>query len=422
MSKKSNVLSFDDMLAGKLDRAGNRERGFSPVNAPDAEDLEAADEGGEFIWVDVDLIDDNPYQPRLEIKADSDDQRDLVMQINDDGQEYPARARPHPTKPGRFQLISGHRRKYAVKHGALFHDRPGAAPRPVFANAGVKQPKPDTFSGKLLLRVDRRPASETDTGMRRRVYQENRSRKDLAVIENARFFKATQDEMTKVARENGQLADDKTVSVRAIAQELGERDHTRIQRALAVLTLPPKIVEALEIGTINERHGRGLLVLQGHPKAQMALFREVLKDELSGAATERLAAERFKLLQEKTPTLAGTATAQDPMDQTPAEPLPDRREPVKPGLSLVGAGAEVTVTSSTVAQLPNLPQLVSDQLQSAASALSDAGAGLALLDIAPQDLAVYESKIAELEKLIKRARREINQRKTPNNPQSKGAT
>jgi ParB-like chromosome segregation protein Spo0J len=403
---KSNVLSFDERLAEKLGKAANRSgKGFSPTNAPEQEEnSDVAD--AEFVWADAGICDDNAFQYRDPIIPDSDDQRDLVAQINRDGQEQPIRGRWHPTKPGRIQVISGHRRKYAVLDGALFYDedRPNLPPKRIYANAGSNLPNAVTYIGKILVRIDKQPVSDLD--MRRRVYQENRNRTNPHAMADARLFKGVRDDLTSEARAAGRIKDDQEVSVRAVAEYLGERDHTRVHRGLALLTLPPAMQKAIDKGVIvdketkevfelGERHGRGLLVLKNFPKAQTALFREIGKSRLSGVRVEEMALAQLKVLQEKMPSLE---EARNPSDST-------GENGGWGGLSLVPDLP--TETTATVAELSHLPQLVKDQLDTTEGQVKEASNGLALLNIAPQDLESYMKRVKALGTQVSRLKKEM---------------
>lgn len=128
-------------------------------------------EGGEFtpyvIWVDVELCDDNPYQPRNVMAKQPLDK--LIASINENGQIQAATARPHPTRQGRFQLGVGHRRKNAVLRGA---------------NAGIKQRDPHLFIGKLRVEV----SSKDDEQMLNEAYAENEDREPLSIFDRAAYY------------------------------------------------------------------------------------------------------------------------------------------------------------------------------------------------------------------------------------------
>ncbi|ALN75347.1 plasmid partitioning protein RepB [Aureimonas sp. AU20] len=71
--------------------------------------LQALVEAGGAREIDTALIDPSPFQDRMP----EDDEADFVRfraRFAEEGQKVPAEVRPHPSKPGRFQLVYGHRR------------------------------------------------------------------------------------------------------------------------------------------------------------------------------------------------------------------------------------------------------------------------------------------------------------------------
>ena len=295
-SKRAKVHSLADALSDKVERA-SRSLGFEPTNevAP-VIDIKA---GEQLLWIDVDLIEDNPFQPRTDYPNEA--QLDLIRTINADGQLMPIGVRPHPAMKGRYQARFGHRRKYAVSTGAFVTDESGEERR-IYANAGVKQDNPSNYIGQIWCVV----RSAGDAEMRREAWQENSARLDLPVMDQARFFVETRAALSK-----GQI---RTASWQKTADFLGEKDRINMFRVGSLLDLPKPMQEALEIGPrgekplLNERHGRALLLLQtsdgaeSHKKAQRELFREIKKYLLSGAEAERRAKERRQFLAQKTPS------------------------------------------------------------------------------------------------------------------------
>ena len=73
----------------------------------------AAPGQGEGKLVAIDLLDPNPYQHRA--RMDEDALEELVASIRANGQLEAVPVRVHPTNPGRFELIAGHRRCEAVR-------------------------------------------------------------------------------------------------------------------------------------------------------------------------------------------------------------------------------------------------------------------------------------------------------------------
>lgn len=295
--RKGKVHSFGDALDAKVERA-SKALGFSPTS--EAAPAASTEAGEQLLWLDVDSIDDNPFQPRTDYPNDA--QLDLIRTINDDGQLMPIGVRPHANGiKGRYQARFGHRRKHAVGTGAIVTDETGEERR-VYANAGVKQPNPSGYVGKIWCVV----RETSDAEMRREAWQENAARLALPVMDQARFFVGTRESLSQ--------GKSKQASWRATAEFLGVDDHIYVYRVGTLLDLPDPMKAALEVGPkgekplLNERHGRALLLLQtsdgaeSHKKAQRELFREIKKQLLSGAEAERRAKERRQLLAQKTPS------------------------------------------------------------------------------------------------------------------------
>ena len=277
MAKKR---SLDELLAGNVEADRANFRGFAPIAEP----------GDDLRWIEVELLEDNPWQPRTTYAAE--DQLALVEVINLDGQLQPAGARPHPTKDGRYQLIWGHRRKYAVKDGAPLTDSLTGTTSTVQANAGARQPEPHRFIGKLLVIVKGRRVSDLE--MMRQAHSENSARVDIGAMDLARFYRGMKEALTKVWREDGTIGPEREVSIRALCEYLGERNHSHVHRLLQLLepdALAPKILEALEANRIGERHGRALLDLRNDRRRQLSVFDQITAFGMTGAETERAVAE-----------------------------------------------------------------------------------------------------------------------------------
>ena len=277
MAKKR---SLDELLAGNVEADRANFRGFAP----------AAEPGDDLRWIDVDLLEDNPWQPRTSYAAE--DQLSLVEVINLDGQLQPAGARPHPLKDGRYQLIWGHRRKYAVKDGAPLTDSLTGTTSTVHANAGARQPEPHKFIGKLLVIVKGRAVPDLE--MMRQAHSENSARVDIGAMDLARFYRGMKEALTKSWREDGTLGPEREVSIRALCEYLGERNHSHVHRLLQLLepdALAPKILEGLEANRIGERHGRALLDLRNDRRRQLSVFDQIIAHNMTGAETERAVVE-----------------------------------------------------------------------------------------------------------------------------------
>ena len=71
-------------------------------------------EAGGWREIDPDLLDPSPFPDRLPDDA-AEDFETLKRAIEEDGQQVPVALRRHPTEPGRYQIIYGHRRWRAAK-------------------------------------------------------------------------------------------------------------------------------------------------------------------------------------------------------------------------------------------------------------------------------------------------------------------
>lgn len=67
--------------------------------------------------IDIDLLFDNPFQPRVAMEEESLQQ--LSETIASHGFQGVLVARPHPQRPGTYQLTAGHRRREAAKRAGL---------------------------------------------------------------------------------------------------------------------------------------------------------------------------------------------------------------------------------------------------------------------------------------------------------------
>lgn len=214
-------------------------------------------------WIERDLIEPNPHQPRH--RFDADGLRELGNSLKTHGQLQACVVRPHPTEAGRFQLISGERRWRA------------AAPE---------------YGAVSRLRCTIRQA--TDAEMLQLALAENVHREDLSLIERARALRAFKES------EPGLTWDD--VAAKANVSK------RRILHLVELLELPTKVQKRIDDGTLNEKHGRALLTLQNNPAAQARLLEEIEAKDLSGnQALARI--ESGQSVKVKSGSLLGKATA-----------------------------------------------------------------------------------------------------------------
>jgi ParB family chromosome partitioning protein len=188
--------------------------------------------------VDIDAIEPNPYQPRVEM--DEEGLAELATSIRVHGVIQPIVV-THGTERGRYILIAGERRWRAARLAGL-----GAVP------AVVKEAAPRAMLELALV--------------------ENVVRADLSPLEEAAAYR--------------QLVDDFGLTQAAVAERVG-RSRVSVTNTLRLLALPDRLQRALGAGEISEGHARALL---GLPTAaeQVAALDWVLERGLSVRQTEEL--------------------------------------------------------------------------------------------------------------------------------------
>jgi ParB family chromosome partitioning protein len=192
--------------------------------------------------VPIDLLDPNPYQPRVTIRAEPLDE--LVQSIRTHGVLQPLLLRPHPTVAGRYQIIAGERRWRAAQAAGL-HDLPAHI----------------------------RPLSDTEAAAAALV--ENLLREGLDPIEEAEGF--------------ARLVKEFDYTQEALAGIIG-KSRSHIANTLRLLTLPDGVRAMLRAGQLSAGHARALV---GHPAAE-ALAQRVVLDGMSVRQVEALAAREEK--------------------------------------------------------------------------------------------------------------------------------
>lgn len=206
-------------------------------------------------WIEVEKLDDNPDQPRTYMELEA--LNEMIDGMNAVGQIHPILVRPHPTRKGRFQVAAGHRRKEAVRRGA---------------NAGKPGPHSAQFLGKVHCEV----RELSDFEMLIIAGQENLARADLPLLDQANYYQ-------KVYQALG--------AGWAEVEKITGIKYRHMKRVIAITGLPEAMLGKFSDGTLNERHARALLELQNATIAQNALFRAIVREELSGTQAEKRAKE-----------------------------------------------------------------------------------------------------------------------------------
>lgn len=204
-------------------------------------DSEEGGSGNDVVFVDVESIRGNPYQPRVDF---ADDQiAELAQSIKAQGLLQPIAVRK---KTNGYEIISGERRYRAVKH--LGQD-------------------------KIACLVKGRVS---DREMLEMALVENIQREDLNDIELARSYE--------------RLLVECELSHEKLALRVG-KSRSAISNALRLLKLPEEVQKMVRRGELSAGHGRALLALDG-PGGQLALAAKAVAGGMSVRELERAGARQ----------------------------------------------------------------------------------------------------------------------------------
>ncbi|HEX8551673.1 MAG TPA: ParB/RepB/Spo0J family partition protein [Abditibacteriaceae bacterium] len=190
-------------------------------------------------FVDIAAIEANPYQPRRHFNEQ--ELADLAASIEEHGVLQPVLLR-ETAEAGRYQLIAGERRWRASQRAGL------------------------TQIPAIVRIVDDRQALEL-------ALIENVQRHDISAIDTAMAYR--------------RLAKEFELSQEEIAQRVG-KSRSAVANTLRLLDLHEEARIAIENGSLSEGHGRAILSAPTEG-SRRALFRRVVRDQLSVRETERLA-------------------------------------------------------------------------------------------------------------------------------------
>ena len=185
----------------------------------------------------VEMLEPSPYQPRGAMNLEA--LEELTASIRERGILQPLLVRPHPTLPGRYQIIAGERR-WRASQAAGLHEVPALI--------------------RELTDVDAMAAGLV----------ENLQRQDLNPIEEAEGFR--------------RLLDEFGISQELVGQAVG-KSRVHVSNTLRLLNLPEVIRVELRKGTLTAGHARALLM---HPAPETAMAM-VLSRGLNVRQTEALA-------------------------------------------------------------------------------------------------------------------------------------
>jgi len=200
-------------------------------------------------WVEVDRIDPNPYQPRVEFNEES--LKSLAESIRQYGVLMPlvvTRKEQQKADGGlqaAYELIAGERRLRASK-----------------------------LIGLREVPVVIREGEQTDKEKLELAIVENLQREDLNSIDRAKAL--------------AQLAEEFGISHAEIGAKIG-RSREYVSNSIRLLALPDQIQSAVVGKEITEGHARALLMLTDRPEERDTLFREIVLKKTSVRMVEQMA-------------------------------------------------------------------------------------------------------------------------------------
>ena len=202
--------------------------------APQEEGTPVEQLPGEFMQLDVNSIERNPFQPRKDFEAES--LEELVNSVTQHGVLQPLLVR---NTPAGYQLIAGERRLIAARKVGL-----------------------QTVPCRVIVLEDQ-AVSEV-------AIVENLQRSDLNELEKATAF---HDYISRYG-----------CSIEDLAKKLG-KDRSTVSNSLRLLELPDFVKHALQGGKISAGHGRALLPLEEEAD-QIAMCQRIQSETMSVRQTE----------------------------------------------------------------------------------------------------------------------------------------
>ena len=196
--------------------------------------------------VDIDLVEPNPYQPRLEF--DDEALMDLAQSIRENGLIQPITVRE---MDGKYQIIAGERRFRALK-----------------LNGAVDVP---------VLIMD---ANEVQ--MAEMALVENIQRENLSEIEEAKSY-------VEIMKYSG-------LNQSQLALRVG-KSQSSIANKIRLLNLDEDVQEAVSTKKISERHARALIGLD--EEKQHDALNKIVKKGMTVAQTEKMLKEQAQPKKEK---------------------------------------------------------------------------------------------------------------------------
>lgn len=235
-------------------------------------------------WVEPELIEANPYQPRRAF--DEAELSNLSESIREHGVLQPIIVRPFPAANGK------------------------AAPGAKDSESALGAPVGEKFQ---LIAGERRWRACKLAGLERvpvvvRMVSDQQAL-ELAIIENVQRHDISSLDAALAYR---RLAHEFGLSQERIAQRVG-KSRPSVANTLRLLELPPEAQQALQDGVLSEGHGRAILLAPGEG-ARRATLRAILRGKLSVREAEEMArrisrqAQQDEARQDKAQALKASAS------------------------------------------------------------------------------------------------------------------
>jgi ParB family chromosome partitioning protein len=222
-------------------------RGLSALLGEEMGEVVAAPEARAPRTVPVELIHPGRYQPRHQF--DPEQLEALAQSIKAQGILQPLLVRPHPERPGHYEIVAGERRWRAAQ-AAQLHEVP-----------------------VVLRELGEREALEI-------ALVENVQRQDLNPLEEAEGYRRLIDEFNHTQED--------------LARALG-KSRSHVANLLRLLTLPEEVRALLREGKITAGHARALIGVEEAPH----FAREIVKHGLNVRQVERMVQMLAKQKQKK---------------------------------------------------------------------------------------------------------------------------
>jgi len=205
--------------------------------------------GESVYFLDLNKIEPNPYQPRIDFDEDK------LEALADSIKQYGVLQPIVVTKKEEYVEGEGIKEKYQII-------------------AGERRFRASRLAGLTKIPAIIREGASTDSEKLELAIIENLQREDLNPVDKAKAFK-------KLAEEFGLTHAD-------IAKKMG-KSREYVSNAMRILALPEHILSGLKKGLISEGHTRSLLMLKDKPEEQEELYKRIIQDKLTVRSADTLA-------------------------------------------------------------------------------------------------------------------------------------